>query len=166
MQEFARQFGIDWKLLASQVVNFFVLLVVLRVFLYQPISRFMRERKDKIAEGIVRAAEADGRLKEAQEVLKEKMREAQVKSLELMRETEVAAKAREAVLLEESRAKGAVLVAEAREAGEAERTRMRDELYREAVGLVRATIEKAAHVSPEALDEALIQKTVKQIRTS
>ena len=43
---------------------------------------------------------------------------------------------------------------------------LRDELYREAVGVVRATIEKAAHVSPEALDEALIQKTVKQIRTS
>ncbi len=166
MEEFARQFGIDWKLLASQVVNFFVLLVVFRVFLYRPLTRFLRERKDKIADGITKANEADSRLLEAQEVLKEKTREAQKKSLELMREAETAAKAKEAVLLEESRAKGETMMREAEEAAQAERARIREDFYREAVGLVRLTVEKVAQTSPEAFDDALIQKTIKQIRAS
>ncbi|KAF0092758.1 MAG: hypothetical protein FD128_2819, partial [Hyphomonadaceae bacterium] len=32
MEEFIKQFGIDWRLLVSQAVNFLIVLTVLRMF--------------------------------------------------------------------------------------------------------------------------------------
>jgi F-type H+-transporting ATPase subunit b len=55
---------IDWITVAAQVVNFLVLVWLLKRFLYQPVVRAMRRREDHIAE---RLNDADVKLKEAQE---------------------------------------------------------------------------------------------------
>lgn len=60
-------FGIDWRLLIIQAVNFGFLLAVLSYFLYKPVLRIIDERRDKIAEGVRVAQEADRRLQDAQE---------------------------------------------------------------------------------------------------
>ncbi len=57
MDQLISVFGLDWKLLVAQVVNFAVLLGVLSYFLYGPVLRVLKERADKIAAG-VKAAEA------------------------------------------------------------------------------------------------------------
>jgi F-type H+-transporting ATPase subunit b len=43
--------GLNLPQLIAQIVNFFVLLVILRLTLYKPILRMLDERKQKIAEG-------------------------------------------------------------------------------------------------------------------
>lgn len=57
MDQLFAAFGIDWRLLIIQAVNFSVLLGVLTYFLYTPLMKLIDERREKIAEG-VRAAEA------------------------------------------------------------------------------------------------------------
>ncbi len=57
MGELFATFGVDWKLLLIQAVNFGLLLSVLTYFLYKPILRIIDERQRKIAEG-VKTAEA------------------------------------------------------------------------------------------------------------
>ena len=57
MQQLFAAFGINWKLLLIQGINFGVLLIVLSYFLYRPLMKVIDERRAKIAEG-VRAAEA------------------------------------------------------------------------------------------------------------
>ena len=57
MEQLFSTFGINWKLLLIQAVNFGVLLVALRYFLYGPVMKIIDDRREKIAEG-VRAAEA------------------------------------------------------------------------------------------------------------
>lgn len=67
MGELFATFGIDWKLLVVQVVNFLLLLAVLWYFLYRPVIAMMEKRRSVIAGGVAKAAEADTRLKTVRE---------------------------------------------------------------------------------------------------
>lgn len=61
MESLLDAFGIDWKLLIAQLVNFGVLFVALTYLLYKPVIKTLDERKAKIAQGVEdanRAAEA------------------------------------------------------------------------------------------------------------
>ena len=57
------QLGINWKLLVSQGVNFFILLTVLALLVYRPLLKTMEERKKKIELGLRGAEEVESRLK-------------------------------------------------------------------------------------------------------
>ncbi len=65
MEQLATAFGIDWKLLLAQGVNFVIVLGVLSYFLYKPALRMIDARREKIAAGIRDAEEAGKRLAEA-----------------------------------------------------------------------------------------------------
>lgn len=65
MGELFAVFGVNWKLLLAQVVNFGVLLGLLTYFLYKPVLRIIDERQRKIAEGVKTAEAAAQRLLEA-----------------------------------------------------------------------------------------------------
>ena len=67
MNELATVFGIDWRLLLIQAVNFGLLLTILSYFLYKPILRIIDERREKIAEGVRTAEAAARRLHDAKE---------------------------------------------------------------------------------------------------
>ena len=65
MNELFAAFGLNWKLLLIQLVNFGLLLSVLSYFLYKPVLRIIDERQKKIAEGVRIAEEATQRLADA-----------------------------------------------------------------------------------------------------
>ena len=57
MAQLFAAFGLDWRLLIINLINFVALLVVLRYFLYGPITTMLSARREKVAAG-VRDAEA------------------------------------------------------------------------------------------------------------
>lgn len=62
MDQLLDAFGIDWKLLIAQMVNFGVLLVALWFFLYKPVMKTLDERAKKIAQGVEDAERATEKL--------------------------------------------------------------------------------------------------------
>ena len=44
--------GIDWKMLVAQVVNFIILLLILRKFLFGPIVKLLDDRRKTIEKGL------------------------------------------------------------------------------------------------------------------
>lgn len=58
MDEIINAFGIDGRLIIIQVVNFGILMVALGYFLYKPILRILKEREDKITQGLKDAEDA------------------------------------------------------------------------------------------------------------
>ena len=58
-------FGIDWRLLVIQALNFGLLLTALTYFLYKPILGIIDERQKKVADGVRTAALADQKLADA-----------------------------------------------------------------------------------------------------
>lgn len=65
MHQLFATFGINWKLLLAQAVNFGILLGILWYFLYQPVMQMLDTRRKRIAEGVEKAKAADLRLDEA-----------------------------------------------------------------------------------------------------
>jgi F-type H+-transporting ATPase subunit b len=73
--------GIEWSLLIAQIVNFLILLVLLRAFLYKPVLNMLNARKERIAQSMKDAERASAAAREAEadkaKVIDEARREAQ-----------------------------------------------------------------------------------------
>ena len=67
MEQLFATFGVNWKLLLIQAVNFGLLLSALTYFLYKPLLKMLDDRRDKIAEGVRAAEAADQRLADAKQ---------------------------------------------------------------------------------------------------
>jgi F-type H+-transporting ATPase subunit b len=166
MQQLVSQLGINWELLLSQAVNFALLLIVLRIFVYKPVLKLLHDRRDKIEGGLVKADEADRRLHEVDVIGKEKIKEAEVSAMGILKKTEADAKELEAKLLavakqhEDEAMKSATVRLRAQE----DESRRASE--REAAQLVRAAIERTVELSPNAIDDALIARAVQDVKKS
>ncbi|HWO07037.1 MAG TPA: F0F1 ATP synthase subunit B [Candidatus Paceibacterota bacterium] len=65
MSELFAAFGLDWRLLLIQALNFGILLLVLWRFVYTPVLKMIDARRQKIVEGVQKAEAADRRLADA-----------------------------------------------------------------------------------------------------
>ncbi|MCE9541078.1 F0F1 ATP synthase subunit B [Candidatus Kaiserbacteria bacterium] len=67
MDQLFAAFGVNWKLLLIQAVNFGLLLSLLSYFLYKPLLKIIDERRDKVAEGVRKSEEAGRQLDDAKQ---------------------------------------------------------------------------------------------------
>ncbi len=58
MSELFEAFGIEWKLLLAQAVNFGLVLLALRYFLYGPVMEMLDKRRAMVAKGVEDARKA------------------------------------------------------------------------------------------------------------
>jgi F-type H+-transporting ATPase subunit b len=166
MSQLFSQLGIDWHLLLSQAVNFLLVLAVLWAVAYKPLLKLLHDRRRKIEEGLTKADEAEKRLHEVDEIGKGKIKEAEAASLAILKKTERDAKELEADLLAQAKRKEAAELANAAAARMAQEEAARRSMELEAAGLVRSAIAKTVELKPEAIDDALIARAVKEARMS
>jgi F-type H+-transporting ATPase subunit b len=73
--------GIYWPLLIAQIVNFLLLIILLRMFLYKPVLNMLNARKERIAQSMKDAERVSAAAREAEvekgKVLDQARREAQ-----------------------------------------------------------------------------------------
>jgi F-type H+-transporting ATPase subunit b len=162
MEQLLSQLGIDWHLLISQAVNFFLLLIVLRIFVYKPLMQLLRDRREKIENGIMKAEEADRRLIEVDEINKGKIKEAEMASIGILKKTEGEAKELEIKLLAAAKAKELEALKNTEALLRAREEESRRASEKEAAVLVRRVIARTVDLSPEQIDNALIEKALKE----
>lgn len=116
MEQLLDAFGIDWKLLLAQAVNFGVLLAVLTYLLYKPLLKTLDERAEKVAKGVRDAEEAATALATADEEAKGRVKAADTEAQGIVASARQSATAEKARIVQdaESRAKSIADDAEAR----------------------------------------------------
>ena len=164
MEILFHKLGIDWKLLLSQSVNFLLLLTALHIFAYKPIVKLMKDRQARIEEGLAKADEASRRLDEANAAMKTKMQEAEQESLVILKQTEEKARKTEARMLDDARKKENEMMKNAELLAAAKQEEARKAVEQEAIGLVKSAIAKTVELAPEAVDEALIKKAIREVK--
>jgi F-type H+-transporting ATPase subunit b len=164
MEQLLSQLGIDWKLLLSQAVNFFLLLVVLRVFVYKPLLQMLHDRRKRIEEGIEKAKEADIRLMEAEEMKRAKIKEGEATAMNILRKTETDSKELEARMLASAKKKEADALASTQSLLRAREEESHRAAEKEAASLVRRAIARTVELSPDKIDDALIAKAVQEAK--
>ena len=113
MQELFSAFGINWKLLLVQAINFGLVLLVLWRYLYTPLLRILDERQKKIADGVRTAEEAAQKLSDAESAKREILASADREAEQFLARARLDAGEKGIQLLKDAEARAAALVADA-----------------------------------------------------
>lgn len=157
MEKILSDFGINPILLAAQIVNFLVLLFILKKLLYKPILKMLDERKKKIEESLENAEKIQKELEETEvrrdEILnksideaKKIVDEANVAAAQIHADAQVKAKADMEAMMEQ----GMQMIA-------GEKDKMKSEIKGEVASMITMSMEK---VLGKALDSKMQQKLV------
>ncbi len=158
------QLGLNWKLLLSQTVNFFILLIVLRFFVYKPLLAIIKKRNEKIQEGLQKAETADSRLKEVDEIAKNHLKKANQESIEIIKNTQQKAKELAEILQNKAEAHHKALIDQAKLEYQKQQEQTQQLVFLQALDLVKKTIIKTVQLDPKHVDEAMIEKAVTYIK--
>lgn len=167
MSELISHLGIDWKLLLAQAVNFFALLYILKRFAYQPVMRMLKERRDKIEEGVRFRDAAEESLRVSSEEGEKIINKASAQALETVKKSHTRANELQTEMLKEANQKGEAIVLEARKRAEEEWAKMNEGVYKDAEYLIRAGIAKViGKMTPEEKNQELIKEAMTELKTA
>lgn len=155
--------GVSLPGLVAQLINFGILLVVLRLFLYKPVLRILDERKARIEEGLNRAEQAAVAATQSQDEARRIIDEARGQGRELVANAQDAAARLRTELEERARADADQIVARAREEVQAERDQAIQQLRREFSDL---TVAAAERVIGQSLDRTAHQRLIDEVLVS
>lgn len=82
--ELLEQFGFDLRLFIAQIINFLVVLWVLKRYLYKPVLGVLKKREETIAQGLRNAEDAQKKLEEASKREKQILAKAQDVAKEIL----------------------------------------------------------------------------------
>ncbi len=151
------QLGINGPFLLAQIINFIILFLLLRRFLYPPLLRMLDERKRRIAEGL---AAADIARKEAEAERARLM--AQIEAERKEAQARIAAASAEAErvkaeIVAQAQREAEAIKAKAIAEAEAERQRILAEAHRQ---IAELTVLATERVVRRTLDESLQRRLI------
>lgn len=122
MEEVLKAFGVDWRLLIIQAVNFGLLLLVLWQFLYKPLMKMLDARRTTIEEGVENAHKAQATLHKIEEEKGSILAAATKEGESLLERAQKAGSDRERTIVAQAEMKASALVKAAEaEAAEAKK---------------------------------------------
>ena len=144
MEQLFEAFGIDWRLLLINVINFAVLVGGLTYFLYKPITNALETRREKMAQGVRDAEAAEVKLREIEGARSEKLAEAGKEADTILSQARDAGAKKGREMLDAAQAASARAVAEAEVQARELKNQAMEESKQEIAKLIVLGIEKAA----------------------
>jgi F-type H+-transporting ATPase subunit b len=144
---------IDWFTIAAQVLNFLILVWLLKRFLYRPILQAIDAREQRIATELADADEKKGEAQKERDEFQDKNEEFDQQRAALLSQAQDEAKAERQRLLEEARQAAEALRAKRQDALKREQESLNDEIRRrtreEVFSITRKTLTDLAGASLE-----------------
>ncbi len=164
MSELIHNFGIDWKLLIAQVVNFGIVVFILHRFAYKPIIRILKIRKEEIEKGLLYTEEAGRRLSGAESEKEKILSMAREEGLKIVKNAEMEGKKRKEEIVKEAEIKAEKIMADGRKTVLIEKESMEKTVKNEAEELVSLALAKVLRkMEPDLRDRALVAEAVREI---
>lgn len=134
--------GINWKILIGQIINFAILLYLLKRFAFKPFLNLIEKRKMHIEEGIKKSEEAEKSLQKIR-VLEGEIRESgEKKTKEILKEAGIRAENKAKEILISAEREKEKIIEKVREATEKEIAEERIRRQKEIFDLALAVSEK------------------------
>ncbi len=159
MEQFLKSFGIEWKMLIWQVINFGVLFLILSKLLYKPLQKSIHDRGKKISAGLREAEQLKKKSKEMEDEFKREM-SLQRKDIDEMHEKAKAANEKlRAELRIQAEEESKRIVEEARQSAKEEKKEIMVELETE---VKKMAIALAGKVLEKEIDEEKEKELMKE----
>ena len=127
MGDIINTFGVDWRLLVIQAINFGLLLLILWHFLYKPVTQMLEKRRLTIEKGVKDAEKVEVKLASMKEYEDKIIDKATQKASQLVEEGKQRATIQETELMHQAEARSSHVLKEAHQkAEEAKRKALED----------------------------------------
>ncbi|MDE0243424.1 MAG: ATP synthase F0 subunit B [Candidatus Kaiserbacteria bacterium] len=142
MEEILTVFGIEWHYITIQIVNFSIVLILLRLFLYRPVLSLLEKRKKQIDKSLLVIDEAQHAKQETETMREQVMKEAYGQSEDIVRKAKETSQAQRNTLMEEAERERRDLATKQRSALMQEKKAMLADVDREAAKIAVLAAEK------------------------
>ena len=162
------ELGLNVPVLVAQLVNFFLLLVLLRIFLYKPILNMLAQRAKRVKEGLEAAEQSIERAAQADQEVAQQLEQARQQSQANIAKAQEAANRIQEEARSQARRDAEVLLERARSEIQLERDQAIAELRREFADLTVSAAEKVIGQSLDhqahrrLIDEVLAESTFRE----
>ena len=161
MEELIKTFHIDWTLILAQLVNFAIVLFVLKKYAYGPMLKLMNERTEKIEKGIKDAENAGNKLKEIEEKEKAVLVEAKKAAQEIVAKAEEMAVKNKEEIVAQAKAQAEKILSDSAKKIELEKNQMMAEVKGQIAELVVAATGKIIDEKMDSeKDKEMIAKAI------
>lgn len=163
--EVLENFGVQPVLLLAQVVNFVILLFVLKKFAYKPLMKILDERKHKIETSMKQAEEIQEQLEKTKTSQMEIISKAERESTKIIEEVKEASKKLQEETLVETNKKVEEVLSKNRETLKLEREKMVGEVKADMANLVAETTKKVLNRTLTSTDnEDLVKESLEDLK--
>ncbi len=164
MEKIFGDFGLNPFLLAAQIVNFLVLLILLKRLLYKPILKMLEERKQKIADSLENAEMIEKKLQEITEKQEQEILKATKEGEKIIKQ----AKEYGVEIINDSKSKAEAvaerMVVEAKNQIQAEKEKLHQEMREHLGDLVALALTKlTGKVLTQRDQKQIIERSIKEI---
>ncbi len=156
--DIAKQFGIEPVLLLAQIVNFLIILFVLKKFFYKPIVKMLDDRKKRIEESLKNADTIEEKLKATEEKTAKILDDARSQTQVIITGAKEEAQRIYDQASQDAKSAGEELLEQAKDQLEKQKQDMKQEIEKETMVLVTDVVEKV-------LAKNLSQKEKQQMTT-
>jgi F-type H+-transporting ATPase subunit b len=154
------QLGFNIPLLVAQMINFFIVLIALRLFLYRPILNMLDRRAQRVREGLEAADQSKTSAEQAEHDVAQQLEEARRQGQTLIAQAQEAAGRIQEEARTQARRDGEVLLERARNEIQLERDQAIAELRRE---FAEITVSAAEKVIGQSLDRQAHQRLIDEV---
>ena len=139
VSELLGKFGVNWPFFIAQLLNFVLVIIILKKFAFGPIKVMLEQRRTRIAEGEEKLKRIEKQLADSEKTTAAAIAKANDDAVRLINEAKQGAHAFTEQKAQEAIAQAQNILAKAEAAAKADRDRLNLELKREFGRLVAAT---------------------------
>lgn len=144
--------GIDFKALLAQIINFLLLLFILKKFLYGPVVQMLDKRKKTIAEGLENAEKAKAMIEKTEQETQEKINLAVQEADKVINEAKAQAKKEAEKIILSANETSTMMLEKTKKQIELEKEKIIADAKKDLSGLVMSAVEKIVESSPSKDD--------------
>jgi len=134
-----KTFNLEWPFFIAQVINFFLVIFILRKFAFGPVQQILEQRRARIAEGEAKLTKIEKQLADSEIATAAAIAKANDDAARLINEAKTSAARLSEQKAQEAIASAQQILAKAEAAAQAERATIKAELKNEFGRLVAAT---------------------------
>ncbi len=139
LETISKTFGLNTPFFIAQVVNFILVIIVLKKFAFGPVQAILEQRRSRIAEGEAKLKQIEKQLAESEATTAAAIAKANDEAVRMINEAKQGAAAFSEQKTQEAISSAQQILAKAEAAAKADRDRLSAELKREFGRLVAAT---------------------------
>ncbi len=158
-------FGINWKLLLAQLINFSIVVFLLSKYVFGPISKKLSERSEKLQTALDDAKRIEAEKSEFEKWKQEAETQARQEASNIITNATTEAELQKKQILEQTRLEQSKIIAQAKTQIEDEEQKMVNNVKGEMADMITKATEKILNEKMDQKKDAeLIKKALKEVK--